>query len=202
MFKDSINKTKNDYKDLFHKNSDSYLSLNWGSEESQILRFEILYQFADLKNKTILDVGSGLGDFYRWLQQNNKKNINYIGIDIVPEFVELAKKKYGDEKFICGDFLSKKLFTPNQYDYVFSSGIFATYNDDSTKVYQKFIERMFEISKYGIAFNSLSSWTKKKDKNECYADPLKVMEICRKFSRKLVIRHDYHPRDFTIFLYK
>ena len=53
-----------------------------------------------------------------------------------------------------------------------------------------------------VAFNSLSSWANDKEKGEFYADPLEVLKFCKTLSPWVVLRHDYHSRDFTIFIYK
>ena len=46
-------KVKKIYSNLFKKNKDSYLSLNWGSKESQYLRFKVLSYIDKLENKSI-----------------------------------------------------------------------------------------------------------------------------------------------------
>ncbi len=201
MAKTENQKTKEIYSNLFKKNKNSYLSLNWGSIESQELRFKILTEIANLDSKSILDVGCGLGDFYNWLKRN-KYNLDYFGVDITPEFIRTAEKEYGKDLFICEDFISSDFFQKEGYDYIFSSGIFATYIENPLDTYHKYITKMWNIAKRGVAFNSLSDWSENKEKNEYYADPYEIINICRTLTEKIVFKHDYHPRDFTIFLYK
>lgn len=86
------------YSALVEKYGINVKSLDWGSRESQELRFKILSQLTDLNAKSILDVGCGLGDLYGWLEKNNIKT-NYKGIDITPKMIEKAK-----ERFINTDF--------------------------------------------------------------------------------------------------
>jgi hypothetical protein len=65
------------------------------------------------------------------------------------------------------------------------------------------IEKMFQLSKKGIAFNSLSTWSKKINKNEYYADPLELISAIKtKLSKKIIFRHDYLPNDFSLYVYK
>ena len=196
-----IDKVKSIYTKLFKKNKHSYLSLNWGSVAGQELRFEILSQISNLNKKNILDVGCGLGDFYNFLIKNDKI-INYTGVDITSDLIEAASEKYGKNLFSCDDFLLDTTYKKNSFDYVFASGIFATYTDNPIDIYRKFVTRMFDLCKKGIAFNSLSSWAKIKDGDEYYADPIEIITLCKTFTDKIIFRHDYHPRDFTIFLYK
>jgi hypothetical protein len=53
-----------------------------------------------------------------------------------------------------------------------------------------------------VAFNSLSAWATDQEAGEFYADPLRVVDFCRRITPRVVLRHDYHPRDFTVYLYK
>ncbi len=201
MSKIENRKTREIYSNLFKKNKKSYLSLNWGSIESQELRFKVLVEISNLENKSILDIGCGLGDFYKWLKRNNY-NVEYFGVDITPDFIRSAQEEYGNDLFICEDFISSDFFKKDGFDYVFASGIFATYIENPLEIYKQYITRMWEIAKFGVAFNSLSDWGENKEKEEYYADPIEIIRFCRSLTHKIVFKHDYHPRDFTIFLYK
>jgi len=55
---------------------------------------------ADLnfEGKTILDVSCGFGDIIPLIAKKAKK-INYTGVDIVPEFIQVAKEKYPRHRF-------------------------------------------------------------------------------------------------------
>lgn len=47
----------------------------------------------------ILDIGCGPGDILEFMP-----NVNYTGFDISPEYIEAAKKRFGDKgRFWCGD---------------------------------------------------------------------------------------------------
>jgi hypothetical protein len=67
---------------------------------------------------------------------------------------------------------------------------------------QKIVAEMYRHSRKGVVFNSLSSWASIHEKGEYYANPLEVVERCRKLSPWLTFRHDYLPHDFTIFISK
>ncbi len=64
------------------------------------------------------------------------------------------------------------------------------------------IEAMFNIARNAVAFNSLSAWAADKEDGEFYADPHEVLQFCRTVTPWVVLRHDYHSRDFTIYMYK
>ena len=88
---------------------------DWGSKRKQILRFKILSKIGNLNKKKMLEVGCGFGDFNSWLKKNNK-NVNYFGIDIVPEMIIEAKKKHKKSFFYNGSFLKNKDIGNQRFD--------------------------------------------------------------------------------------
>ena len=189
------------YTSLVNKFGINHNSLNWGSKLSQLKRFEILASIGINPNDKILDVGCGLGDFYSWLQKNIPE-VDYHGIDITAAMINEAKKKNPDlqiENKLIFDIKEKEPL----YDYVIASGIFYLRKDKPFEYMLSTIEKMFQLSKKGIAFNSLSTWSKKINKNEFYADPLELISAIKtKFSKKIIFRHDYLPNDFSLYVYK
>ncbi len=189
------------YHTLLSKYGECHSALDWGSEESQELRFEVLSNISNLNACSVLDVGCGLGDFYKFLQDKNI-NSTYTGLDISKEFIDIANKKYPVANFINSSITKLKLSTINKHDYVFASGIYATYQHGNYTYFESVLKIMWGLANRGVAFNSLSSWAKDKDEGEFYADPIKILKICKQYTDKIVFRHDYHPRDFTIYLLK
>jgi SAM-dependent methyltransferase len=187
------------YRRLFDEHGQSHKSLNWGSQEGQYLRFRILAEIGVLEGKRILDVGCGLGDFAGWLSQNNIR-ADYTGLDLTPELVEQAHKSYPKLNFIQGSILDESLLAGQQFDFVFTSGIFYTYSIAGDAWLRSAVSRMWGLCKEGVAFNSLSAWAQLHDANEYYADPSATLEYCRTLTSWVAMRHDYHPRDFTIYL--
>jgi SAM-dependent methyltransferase len=188
------------YTERVEKFGNDVRTLNWGSKASQENRFAVLANIGSLNNKRVLDVGCGLGDFYGWLN-NQHIETKFHGVDITPRLIEMARVRFPEATFEVGG-LMQELHVNCEFDYVFASGIFYLRQDKPFKYMCKMITRMFELCRYGIAFNSLSEWAAEKDAGEFYADPNAVVEFCRSLSTCVVLRHDYHPSDFTIYLYK
>lgn len=184
------------YLSCLDKSSDSHLSVNWGSKESQEKRFEVLMNISqDFIESSIIDVGCGLGHFADFIKDRKFLGA-YYGIDILNEMIKNAQKRHPELIFKNSDLSS---CDNSSYDYVIMSGIFTLAN---LMIYQKEINNAFRVCKKGIAFNTLSSWAIQKEKGEFYADPLKTLEFCAKLTSKVVLRHDYLPHDFTIYMYK
>jgi len=191
--------TANRYRQLFAEHGHSHKTLNWGSQEGQYLRFRILAGIGQLQGKRILDVGCGLGDFAGWLKQNNIQLI-YTGIDLSQELVLQARNAYPTLEFLHGSILDKELLKDRKFDYVFASGIFYTYYAGRENWMKLAIKRMWDYCEIGVAFNSLSTWSENHEPEEFHANPAETMNFCKTLTPWLALRHDYHPRDFTIFL--
>ncbi|WCL51231.1 class I SAM-dependent methyltransferase [Leptospira sp. GIMC2001] len=183
------------YSKLVNQFGNDVKSLNWGSNASQELRFQILSEIGDISNKSILDIGCGLGDLYKFLNKKEKV-VKYSGIDITPSMIEMARKNYSTVDFSVKDYMKDEIGIS---DYIFISGIF-TYQ--SKEFFEKSILSLFQKVRLGISFNLLSSWADTLAENEFYADPIETVKFCKSITRKFAFRHDYHPADFTIYLYK
>ena len=179
--------------------ADDHRSLSWGSREGQQLRFKVLAEVGELEGASVLDIGCGLGDLYGWLQQHNN-NVDYTGIDITQEMISQALTKFPAARFEVRNLLHDA--GARTYDYILESGIFTFRQNDGIQYFETMIAKMFSLCRRAIAFNALSSWAPEKTADEFYADPLATITFCRTLSPWVTLRHDYHNRDFTIYVYK
>jgi RimJ/RimL family protein N-acetyltransferase/SAM-dependent methyltransferase len=198
---DEQNHTAEHYRQLLEEHGTSHLALDWGSRESQRLRFEVLATVGNLSGRRILDVGCGLGDFAGWLDERGI-DADYTGIDLTPELVTQAALLHPHRRFECGGILDASVLSGERFDYVLASGIFATYLSGSEDFLRRAVARMWQLAERGCAFNSLSTWAPTREAGEYHADPLAVLEYCRSLTPWLALRHDYHPRDFSIYLWR
>ncbi len=186
------------YRELAREHGISFRAVDWGSRASQQRRFRVLCQVGDLDGKSILDVGCGQGDLYECLSRRGVR-VRYTGIDITREMIEVARQRFPKARFRVADVLEER---GRQHDYVLSSGIFGQRSAAPFEYLKAAVQRMFALAKCAVAFNTLSTWAAQQEKGEFHADPLKVAAFCRTLTPVLTLRHDYHPRDFTIYLYR
>lgn len=189
------------YANLLDRFGDDARSLDWGSTASQELRFAVLAKIADLSGASILDVGCGLADFHGWLRRADIPH-TYTGIDLTPEMTARAAARFPSATILCGDFAEACHFGPHSFDYVFASGIFAFCRHEPQRYLDAVVAKMFHLCCKGVAFNSLSGWRTNKEPGEFYPNPVKVASRCAGLTTSLVLRHDYHPGDFTVYLYQ
>lgn len=186
------------FSDLLLRHQVSPQSLNWASRSSQERRFQVLADIGMKLGVSVLDVGCGLGDFYDW-QRRVGLDLDYHGIDLTPAMIETALSRFPAVDFQIADAGDADL---GVYDFVIASGLFYLRQHEPQWFLENTVERLFRRSRLGLAFNSLSAWSGHHNTNEFYADPVKTLEFCRTLSPRVTLRHDYHPRDFTIYLFQ
>lgn len=69
-------------------------ALSWFGEDTQCIRYNVFTENLNLKNRSILDVGSGLGDFWGYLVNCKIKPKKYLRIDINENLIYEARLKY------------------------------------------------------------------------------------------------------------
>ena len=116
--------------------------------------------------------------------------------------IKEAKKKYPKAEFKTGDLLTSSL--REQFDYVFESGIFNIKIANWERFTRKVLVQMYRISKIGVGANFLSDFTPfKKNKKSYYVNPFGMLKfVLGNLSNKFVLRHDYKPNDFMVYIYK
>ena len=188
------------YESLLAEHGETYRALDWGSRESQQKRFEVLAGIGISAGDRILDVGCGLADLNAWLIEH-RPGVKYSGIDLTPGMAERAQSRFPTVQI-----LNKTIFdldlSIGSFDYLFASGIFFLRKENPRQYIESTIVRMFNSATRGIAFNSLSAWARAKVDGEFYAEPVDVVNFCKTLSPYVVLRHDYHPADFTVYVYR
>lgn len=184
------------YAPLVERHGGTYQSVDWGSARGQELRFRVLLEGGDFASSRVLDVGCGVGHLVDYLERRGFGG-RYLGVDMVPEMVATARRRHPGWDFVEGT-ASPDIsdFKPN---YVVASGLFTF---ATPKRVEQTIASMFSLTSRVLAFNTLSTWGDTKVPGEFHADPLRLLEYCRALTRRVVLRHDYMPHDFTMYLYR
>lgn len=188
------------YSKLVNNHGAKLQALDWGSQKSQELRFSILTQINKLDNASVLDVGCGLADLLEYLKSRGI-NVDYTGYDLTPEMIDSARQRFPYAHLEIRDLMAESKLK-EQFDYVLASGIFYLRQVDPMAYLELMVRQMFTLCRRGIAFNTLSVLASEQNPDEFYADPERVLAMCLKITPRVVIRHDYLPHDFTVYLYK
>ena len=176
--------------------------VGWSSADSQEKRFSVLTEIGDLDNDTILDVGCGLGAFFDYIH-NAYPNLSYTGVDINPNMIQEAQQKHSDIEFIHTDITSDLHALNNRkFDYVFLSGALNLSTDKHHDTIENIMKEMFALANKGVAANFLSLFSDYLTPGEYYCNPENILQTAFSITKKITLRHDYMPHDFTIYLYK
>jgi SAM-dependent methyltransferase len=188
------------YSGLLRKYDGEPRAVDWGSRDSQALRFSVLAQIGRLEGATVLDVGCGLGDLLDYFREKNL-SVDYTGYDLTPEMIQSARRRFPQQRFETRDLLLDR--QPSAlFDYVLASGIFYLRHTEPMLYLATMVRRMFAACRKGVAFNTLSSMATEPTPGEFYAEPAQVLKACLGITPRVAIRHDYLPHDFTVYLYK
>ena len=187
------------YTQLTEKHGCNTRACDYGHPESQLVKFQVLSQVCNLAGQRILDVGCGFADYAEFLRKKYGV-LNYVGLDITPLMIERSQKLYPQLDLRLGNFLDVPL--DETFDVVTANGIFYLLDEPKEDTLRAIVTKMFDLARVAVAFNSLSSWALNKEAGEFYADPIETVNFCRTLTPWVALRHDYHPRDFTIFMYR
>lgn len=190
------------YQKAFRKYGVHPKALRWASAKSAKLRLKELVTDLDFEGKSVLDVGCGFGDIIPYLSRKTKK-FNFTGVDMVPEFIQAAQKKYPKYRFILKDYFNQPM--KEKFDVVISSGALNSNFQDPDRFRKKAIRTLFNHAREAISFNMAGFYPQPKNKKTSrvyYADSLAILKYCLSLSPKLIFRHHYHRKDFTIAIFK
>jgi ubiquinone/menaquinone biosynthesis C-methylase UbiE len=193
---DFYNKNNQIYYESVKNYPPDHRAVKWGSTKSQFLRFKVLCEISpEIFNSDILDVGCGLGHLVDYLIAKQFTG-GYKGIDIVDEMIVRAKKRHPLYLFQTNDIDSIPV---ESHDYVLASGIFAFVD---VHYIENLLPSLFACAKKGLSFNCLSILAPNKDEGLLFQNPAEILHLCKSISPNVILRHDYLPNDFTVYMRK
>ena len=152
----------------------------------------------------MLDIGCGFGDLNQVLEHRAGGNYEYHGVDLVPVLLEQGKELYEAENihFVCADILAENFM--GDYDYAVASGLFNFKFRDASNY--DFIEavmhKALSICRDGLAFDFLSDKVAYQSSETFHSSPERILSMAYKHSRNVVLRNDYMPFEFAVFINK
>jgi SAM-dependent methyltransferase len=199
--KDALSLTKL-YSDRYKDHGYDPKTLGW-FKGKQELRFSILTSQVDLEGQSILDIGCGFGDLNYFLKRRLRSYV-YHGIDLVDELVDEGRRRHPEAwvKFSCGDFLAE---APRMFDYIVGSGIFnyRLSEEDNYDYIERTLRKAMDECGTGVAFDFLSDRVDfQKYGFTFHSNPPKVLEIAYRLSKNVILRNDYAPFEFSLFIFK
>lgn len=199
--------TKKHYNQKIVQYGACHKGVDWGTEEGQRLRFDIICRNLDINLlKSIIDFGCGYGEFYFFLKKLGFKGF-YQGFDISYEMIQMAKQLHGNNSL--DNMFTHQFSDIKKADYCIASGVFNIKLFSKDSDWQYFIEhnlsKINNISTKGFFFNMFSKLNLncKVYSDVYYADPKEIKKYCLKnYSSKVLLFEGYYSNDFTIYVEK
>ena len=181
--------------------------VGWMATEEQELLFSALLLFYN-SNQSVLDVGCGRADLQSYIKRLLKvDSIEYTGIDLNTNLIDLAKRKYPNVNVKTGDILTESL--EDKFEWVFGSGLFNYRETDEQTMIdyaKRCIDQMYKKCDVGVAFNLLTGFPSEmndEDKNQMIAhDPAIWLAYLIETYNKVICRSDYMSGDVTFIIFK
>jgi SAM-dependent methyltransferase len=186
------------YSDRLAKYGPTIEALGWNKPKHK-LRFKILLEYwlrnPSPQNLRVLDFGCGFGDLFGYAQEHQLK-IDYTGLDINPDLIDVARQKNPAVRFLCHDPFEQPL--DEKFDVVLSSGVHNYQLKDNRKFTEQCFEWFDHHSTLGFSVNFLSNHVNIRNEQNYYSAPEEMLALAMRYSSRVVIRHDYMPFEFTV----
>lgn len=199
----SVKEVTEQYSNRFLNSDDPRYILSTGSRDRELIRFNALVESGIVDGSTVLDLGCGIGNFYKFLKENFKE-INYIGVDLVPEFIDYCNKEFKDEaKFYCED-MNKIIDSLDYIDVVVSSQCFnrKMSDQDNGKFARSVIEKVFNKGARVISMDFLSDNVDFQEERLQYHSVVEMTSFASKLTNQFSIRHNYPLFEFNLSIYQ
>lgn len=176
-------------------------SLGWDKGNQQV-RFDVLTSQYSFEQKSILDIGCGFGDLLNTISKKASQ-FDYTGIDLSEDFIKKAKQLHPQPhcRFFAEDILT---FSPQRsFNYAIASGTFNLMlaGVDQYNYIEEVIKKTLQICIDGFAFDFLSDKVDYQKEETFHFSPEKLLSIAYKYSRNVMLRNDYMPFEFSLFVF-
>ena len=143
-------------KNIQEEGIDSSKSIGERADARDLSFFEALTQGLRFNNSvSVLDIGCGKGEFISFFLKRypNTRLEPYLGIDIVPEFLNLAQGKYPEFEFKQENFLRPDFGRGEKFELVIALGVLVTRVRCYEEYLEFFINKMVRFSSRYVVFN-------------------------------------------------
>jgi len=178
----------------------TFASLNSGSQEKQAIRQSVHASALRGDRPSILEVGCGLGDFYRSLMAQNRDCV-YHGYDIVPEYIAQCRRDYPQSTFEVRNIFLDGI--DGSFDTVVMSQVLNNryQKSDNMQVMQRALELAFQHTRISVSVDMLSTYVDFRNPDLFYYAPEEIFRIAKAIAPRVLIRHDYRAFEFCVQLF-
>jgi phospholipid N-methyltransferase len=137
----------------------NYDANDWADPEQMYSQFDFVTRMVDLNGKELLDVGSGNGLFFEYLDKKGIKPASITAIDIAGEQIKQLHSTFPKVTAITGDFFKHEY--EQSYDVITLLGVapclkFIFPTKDRISALFRLLDRAVRYANYGVAFSFLN----------------------------------------------
>ena len=190
------------YNTFANKYGISSKSVLLDDSQTQYFRFYELIKHLDLNDhrKTLLDVGCGNGELYKFLNFLGFRG-KYVGYDINEMLLAQAQKRFLDIDVQCRDIMGEEI--TQRFDSVVLSGLFNINVGQTVAWVQDFLKKMYELSSEVMVVNMISTHVNYRDDGTFYIDPAEILSFCiGNLSKRTTLIHHNLPYNYTVAVFK
>jgi SAM-dependent methyltransferase len=188
---------------------DSHLGVDWPKVEDAATRYRVMLEVIRKPCPPVLrllDFGCGASHLYEYMVATGVTEIEYTGLDLSPKFVELSRKKFPNNSYICADILEEPESVPS-CDYIVMNGVFTEKRglafDEMLAYFERTLSAVFAKAEMGVAFNVMSKhvdW----ERDDLFHLPFDTLAhfLITSLTRNFVIRSDYGLYEYTTYVYR
>jgi SAM-dependent methyltransferase len=163
-------------------------------------RFAPLRLLPFVPGQTVCDIGCGTGELAMWLR-HTLPGVTYLGVDIVPEFVEEAKTRTGEQVIVGDAFCDPSILPAADWYVTFGtlnkewclSGLpGATFRDKIGR----YLDLLFERARVGVAVTLVTSIVDYHKPGVCNMSPVDVTTQFASLTPHFLIYHGYSFFEF------
>jgi SAM-dependent methyltransferase len=178
-------------------------TLTQQGRDQQLRRFEALRALGCFDGRSILDIGCGNGELYRYLRACGEKPL-YTGLEASPELASEGRARFHDDescRFETGDASHFQPSTP--YDFVIASAPLECEAAAGGPFLLDSLTRLFSWCTLGAAASFVSARGAARPR-ACAprVDPAAAVKAALRLTPAVRLAHDYLPGDFTLYLYR
>jgi SAM-dependent methyltransferase len=197
------------YEECLAKHGDSHLGVDWPKPQDAETRYRVMLELIRRPRpsfSTLLDFGCGASHLYEHILANGIIGIEYVGLDLSAQFIELSRKKFPNNRYVCTDILEHPETVPAS-DYIVMNGVFTEKRgltfDEMLAYFERMLRAAFSKAQMGIAFNVMSKhvdW----ERDDLFHLPFDMLAqfLIRSLTRNFVIRNDYGLYEYTTYVYR
>jgi SAM-dependent methyltransferase len=197
------------YESCLAKYGDTHLGVDWPKALDAETRYRVMLELIPRPAATrvrLLDFGCGASHLYEYMLKQGTGEIDYMGLDLSPKFIELSRNKFPQNHYICADVLEESGTIPLS-DYVVMNGVFTEKRgltfDEMLAYFERTLTLVFAKAERGVAFNVMSKhvdW----EREDLFHLPFDVLAqfLTRTLTRNFVIRNDYGLYEYTTYVYR